>query len=50
MAAGPSKSLSTKSLNGDEEYHEYCENFEFSGNVNKKIVLFKIQMIKLYLI
>ena len=34
MAEGPSKSLSTKSLESDEEFRDFCENFVFSGCVS----------------
>lgn len=33
MAAGSSNSFSTKSLDCDEEYSEFCENFSFSDTV-----------------
>lgn len=41
MAEGASKSLSTKSLDSDEEFHEFCENFKFSGSVS--IIFDKIE-------
>lgn len=38
MAAGPSKSFSTKSLECDEEFSEFCENFSFSDTVRNYIL------------
>lgn len=43
MAEGPSKSVSTKSLDSDEEFRDFCENFVFSGCVSeffRKILIF----------
>ena len=33
MAAGSSKPFSTNSLDCDEEFSEFCENFSFSDEV-----------------
>lgn len=42
MAVNPSKSFSTKSLEFDEEFSEFCENFQFS-NLNVSIYKIKSQ-------
>lgn len=42
MATGSSKSFSTKSLDCDEEYSEFCENFSFSDAVNKILFYFDL--------
>jgi hypothetical protein len=41
MATGSSKSFSTKSLDHDEEYSEFCENFAFSDTVRLNLFLVK---------
>lgn len=44
MAEGPSKSLSTKSLDNDEEFRDFCENFTSSGSVSN----FYCKILKLF--
>lgn len=46
MASGPSKSLANNSIDGEEEFSDFCENFTFPGTVSYYFLKFKRNILK----